>query len=477
MAVIRGWQFVLLIMFARIALPVMADETSGDRAGGHPLAGRHGGLAELLEQADWPAGKQTSSAKTAPNRSTQAAAQEPEAPPPVEMQRPMMRQVQPARDVTTAFRNLLQERHRLVDQCRLFNTLREIQEKEPILQQERRNLEASQRIVNNRRQAVALLQRQMVASQMPQIRAALSGQLNAATVSLRSAELDQQEAVRRVEAADRNVRPLYERLSPVVDAWIRCYREAREYFPRNRLDAVRSEVLPILEDAIADRHDFHEGRVLAAIGAAYEKDTEVVAHHLSRARDELDRHGLTFTIIGEDLCRACVDAGMPGEIGDKVAAFVTKKLDRLAITQQTPVRYWLSASCFVKQGKFAEAKTRYDRGITKLKQAKQSECDDPLVGDAALLYLACRSQLIGDQTAAIKKAREVLALAPVESECFEVIRARAALAAADGDWEAAIELIDESGKRSPPALDADIKAQREAYAQKRVWIIERKNKK
>jgi tetratricopeptide (TPR) repeat protein len=471
----RHWlPFALL---TSIAVSVTANEKSAERMGGHPLAGRHGGLAELLEQADWPAGKPTSSVRTAPNRSTEAAVQEPEAAtPPVEMQRPMMRQVEPDRDVTTAFRNLLQERHRLVDQCRLVETLREIQEKEPILQQERRDLEASRSIVDHHRQNVALLQRQVNAAQMPQIRAALSGQLNAATQSLRNAERNQREAVSRAEAADRNVRPLYERLGPNLEPWVRCYRELREYFPRNRLHAARTQVLPILEADIAARNDFHEGRVLAAMGAAYEGDIKAAENHLSRAGDELDRHGLSYTIIGEDLCRSSVDAGMPGPVGVDVANFVTKQLGSLAITQQTPVRCWLIATCLLRQGKVADAKTFYVRGLAKLKKADRPDFDNPLVGDGALLHLVYRSKTLGDPDAAIKKARDFLALAPAASECFEIIRARAALAAADGDWKSALHLMDECGKRCPPALGDDIKSQRSAYVEKRVWIVETKKK-
>lgn len=93
-----------------------------------------------------------------------------------------------------------------------------------------------------------------------------------------------------------------------------------------------------------------------------------------------------------------------------------------------------------------------------------------------LLHLVYRSQSLGEPDAAIKKARDFLAPVSAVSECFEIIRARAALAAADGDWKSALHLMAECGQRCPPALDDDIKSQRSAYAEKRVWIVEAKKK-
>lgn len=154
-------------------------------------------------------------------------------------------------------------------------------------------------------------------------------------------------------------------------------------FFRNRLNADRGVVLPILEADIADRNDFFEGKVLAALGDAYEDDATNAVRHLSGTGDELDRYGLSYTIIGEDLCRSVLDAGLPGDVGDKVAAFVTKNLAALDRTQHTPVRCWLIASGYVRQDKFAYAKDFYDRGIQKLEKNPKSDFDNPLIGDAA----------------------------------------------------------------------------------------------
>lgn len=474
----RPWlSFALL---ASIAVSVMADEKSAERKGGHPLAGRHGGLAELLEQADWPAGRPPASDATVSDPSAEAVPDELAAnPPPAQAGRPRMQQTAPQQQPVLPqkrFRELLQERHRIVDRCELFDTLKEVLQKEPLLWQNLMNLQASGVTVVTQRQAVASLQRQLSVARLPEISAALSRQLNAAQGLLRQAERNERDATEKFNAAKREVQPLYDRLGPNLEPWIRCYRELREYFPRNRLHAARGQVLPILEADIQARPDFHEGRVLAALGAAYQGDAKAAEDHLARTGDELDRHGLSFTIIGEDFCTGCIDAGMPGDVGDKVARFITKKITGLGLTQQTPNRCWLVGSCFVRQGKVADAKTFFSRGLAKLKKAKQPDFENPLVGDAALLHLVYRSQSLGEPDAAIKKARDFLAPVSAVSECFEIIRARAALAAADGDWKSALHLMAECGQRCPPALDDDIKSQRSAYAEKRVWIVEAKKK-
>lgn len=117
-----------------------------------------------------------------------------------------------------------------MDACQLFDTLQQILEKEPALDAALRSQAAGQRVVVAQMHVVSGLQRQVGAARLPELRAALDRQLNAARERLRQAERGHEAAAREVDAAQRQLQPLYDRLRPNLEPWIRCDRELREYF-------------------------------------------------------------------------------------------------------------------------------------------------------------------------------------------------------------------------------------------------------
>jgi len=469
----------LLVVIA--AIQCVAAEPR-EQKGGHPLAGRHGGLAELLEQADWPAG-------IAPAVGAEPVAkhesQEAETPPgnedlPELPQRPVMNQIAPPPQgvgpdaVSREVRKIIAERHRIVEACNLFQTIGKIIEEEPALNERLNAFQGAETRSRAAAQRVNALRIQMMGAGLPEIQAAIQRQLNDAIKVQQRENEDARRKFNEWKPQQEKVEGLYGKLRPHLKPWMRCYHELRGYLPTDRQASDHETVLQILDAEITGRDDFHEGRVLAALGAAY-GDVSAATHHLDRVGDELDRYALSYTAIGEDFCRAALAAGMRGELGAKVSNFI-KGLERLDIKQHTPVRAWLIASCCVQQDRNVDAKKFFERGLRKLDAYDKNNdtvIDNPLIGDAAFFYLVSNS----DQVRNPAKAEELIAKTPPQGGCWEVVRARAALAAEKGDWKKAVQLLDECAKRCPAALDTAVAGQRKAYAAERKWLLEGRRKK
>lgn len=453
--------------------------------GGHPLAGRHGGLAELLEQADWPAVRAPAVGdEPVPLHESQAA----ETPPrnedsPEPLQRPVMKQIDPPSEsvgpngVSQEVRKIIAERHRIVDACDLFQTLGDILKEEPMLKERFNALQGADARVRAAAQRVNALRTQMMGAGLPEIRAAIQHQINDAMQVQQREDENRRRKFDEWKPQQQKVEDLYGRLQPQLKSWMRCYHELREYLPMDRQAPDRKAVLQILDAELIGRTDFLEGRVLAALAAAYDGNSAQVTRYLHQASDELDRYPpLSYTAIGEDFCRAVLAAGMPGELGAKVSTFIKKELEGRDIKQQTPVRTWLIASCCVQQDRNVDAKKFFERGLRKIDaydEESDAVIDNPLIGDAAFFYLVSSSEQVRNP----EKAEELLARTPSKGGCWEVVRAKAALAAEKGDWKKAVQLLDECAKRCPAALDTAVAAQRKAYEAERQWLLQERRKK
>lgn len=251
--------------------------------------------------------------------------------------------------------------------------------------------------------------------------------------------------------------------------WSACYQEMRALLRPDRGDANLPRILDALERDIKQRKDFYEGRVLAALGHVYRGNAAKATEHLQLACEGFWKHRLFWTIFAQDSCHVLLLLNRPDDVKDFI-----EELRKLS--KQTAIRCWLVATYEALLNHEGEARRFFDRAlvIAGIPDAERLPAGtDPLVGDAALFLLTASLESKRD----VDRARAILGKTPPESRDWRILRARSALEANDGNWDAAMRLLDDATRIAPPTLADDIRAQRDAYAARRSWVRPRPKKK
>lgn len=424
------------------------EPRSGDDAkGSHPLAGRSGSLADLLEMPDWetpasPPPGVSEDALSAADSPASAPETRPEggrvklAPEPLVTSRPAVH------ETPLDFQSLIDKRNAIVDGCDLFSTMEEVFAAEAVLAQHWRVQQAASAELN-----AAIVARNQVYA----LGKAGQHHRGGADGRVRNAEGSLRNAVAASEAQVRVLAPLYERITPHFGPWLQTYREMRARLKPDRRDPDRAAVLAALEAGTTRRNDFYEGHVLAALSQAYDGNAEAANKHLAAACVGYARLRLFFSLLGPDCCEAYLLLGKPEMVKDWVAA--VKKME--SGKRQTALLCWLVANTALEAGKANEAKIFFDRALAKAGLHKADEGGsqpEPLLGDAAFFYVTAPNEKLRN----LEKARELLAKAPEASEHWRVLRARVALLAAEGRQAEAQAALDACRARAPAVLDESL---------------------
>lgn len=463
-----GWSAGAIVLLGA-CLSAAAQNDPMEKHGGHPLANRRATLEELLDQPDWgprpqpasvqpPAGKEIDEPAMAeppqpnrPNRRPQAD----------QMPAPPAVPLDAQQDVTRDLQAAIDERNRLVDRADLFDTINTI-------------LREEKELVKRFAVRSAALARQKQAADHVDM-------LNHPGANLVSpaAKADAMQAWRnaqaRAQAADRawqqqvnTLQPLYERVQPVFGPWMACYWRMRQAIQFDRRDPNRQRTLGVLEGAVRQRADFHEGRVLSAILNVYDGDAAGAEDHLQKACEGMAKYSLFGTPFANDCCYAYLLLGRTNQVSDFIGTL--RKLDA---GRQTVVRCWLVGLSGMISCKDSEAATYLQKALAKADVFKKDK-DVPaeaaaILGDGALFRLTANNESQRNTD----KAREILARARPEWNAWQLVRARAALAAADGNWADAVAQMDRCAEACPPSLADEVQAQRQAYAAQTPWFRSR----
>jgi len=372
--------------------------------GGNPLAGRSGSLDELFGMPDW------STVVPSPALPDPAVRQTIEA--------------------------LIGRRNQIIDGCSFFKTVETIWQEEVELV---RRLEVNRVAAINLNAANARLQ-QVVAM-------GIHGEkfLPAARDQQRVAKDTLQKAVGNVVLQREKLHPLYHKIGENLGPLMQVYHDMRRLLVPDRRDPNRAAVLAELELATARRDDFYEGRVLAAMAQAYDGNTAAAEMHLTAASVGLDRYALYGTPWAADCCLAYLFLGQPGNVETYVA-----RLKRLDSKRQTPLICWLVGQAEMLEGKDTEAKKYFERALSRagFYDKKQPPVPEPLLGDVAFFYATAKNDTIRN----LDKAKALLERVPEQSDRWEVLRARAALLAAEDDKTAARATLDACRERAPGTL-------------------------
>jgi tetratricopeptide (TPR) repeat protein len=451
---VRAFSFpaIFALCFAATAVPAAQKPPRSDAQGSHPLAGRSGNLGDLLNDPDWLADGGQPAVGDWDGWAAPAVESEAQSPP-VEPggsavggrvplnPRPMVRPAVASADAGPAIGLLIAERNRIIDGCNLFGTMEQIYRAEDVYRQRLAARGAAAGELN-----AAVLGRNQVYA----LGKAGEPHRGTADSRVRHAEGRLRAANDALQAQARVLKPLYEKVQPNLGPWLQTYVKMRAWLKPDRRDPNRAAVIAALEQGTAERKDFYEGRVLAALAQAYEGNAEAADRHLAAACEGYGRLRLFFSLLGPDCCEGYLLLGKPEMVKDWVAT-----VKKWPVTRQTPLLCWLVASAFFQAGKDNDAKTLFDRALAKAGVWKDEDCGplpEPLLGDAAFFYATSANVKLRD----LEKAQQLLAKAPQASENWRVLRARAALLLAEGKEAEAQAALDACRERAPRVLEESL---------------------
>lgn len=451
------------------------------RAGAQALPGGHRTLADLLREAEEqatnkPASGHESGKTTAKPEASRDRKWGPDRTPPraeparptgdIEPQPPPRPRAIPTPAPppvvhTADLQHHIDARHRIVDACDFFDTLKRIAREEATLFQRGRE----------HQQAVVVLTQAVANANM--LNAPGTNQVPAAAKDAATRAVDRARAsIRRTEQAvagqQRVLKPLYERVAPHVGPWVQVYRDMAQFLVPRRSDPNRHNVLGVLEAAVARREDFFEGRVLAAFCHAYEGRADACGKHLDRAIGFIDANAPTLyaTHVSHDCAATCIAANQP----QRVSGFI-KGVKKLPADNQSAFQKWLVAAHAVATKREHDAAIFFRRALSTAGFFEKSTTDKPtkpvnpiLAGDAAHFFLTKKStsdKEVADAANLVERA-EV-------SDAWQLLRAKAALAARQARWDDAKAEIAACLAECPATLEAEVKSEDAAYRNKNIW--------
>lgn len=237
-------------------------------------------------------------------------------------------------------------------------------------------------------------------------------------------------------------------------AFFREYTSLRSTLPHRR-DAANETIAAVLSQWRGQSPDFIDGDVVAAIALAYcGKDTAATTL-LEDAEKTFDRFPpLLDTALAEDCYAAWLLLGRL----DKVGPFVGK-IDRMNVNLRTAAQQWLSAAHAAMRGQASEAHNKYKLAIKKAK----ADVPPALRAEAAIAAIDGL-----DARQGIRRAKDYLEGLTDDTQ-WTVLRAKATLAAAEGEWEKAVMLMDQAKPLAPACMEDEFEQQCDAYQQGKSW--------
>lgn len=455
-----------LAVMATASLPTWAAEPK-EAAGARALPGARRSLADLLRQAEEEA------ANTAPQTP-------PPSMPPADRP-PATQAPAPAPDATLAdlptlpssfeitgphaiagsdnLPAVIKERHRVVDGCRFFETLARIVQEERMLPQFDRTVEIAQAAVA-RAQAGA---KAVNAAGGDPLAEEAKG---AAAQGVARAEAVLAEAQAARERHRDGIQTLIDTVTANVGPWIQAYREMREYVPHRRRDPQRATVLATLEKETAARDDFLEGHVLAALCHAYDGNDKKCATHLAAAITFIDR---CPPLLSAHVTHDCAYVAILTDRSHLVSNYV-KLIKGMPPEEQSAPQQWLVASFAVATKAEPTAAAYFRKSLTgegfyrQKKRGMPPDVDPILAGDAAHFFLTRKkpsTEDLADATALVK--------CPNPEKAWQLLRAKAAVAANEERWPEAREAIAACQEDCPISLQEQIEKQAAAYREEKIW--------
>jgi len=368
--------------------------------------------------------------------------------------RPAARQIEDEitldpQELQRSLSELIVERDTIVRRHELFEVMKEAQKLEAPLQGLRARSNAASLALGRANHQLQAAQERMkgIAANPAALEAAQSAKATA-EATLETAQVHLRNQLARLQ-------PLYAILREDLPAFLANYQRMRALLVPDRRNPHLHAFTSMLESGGARTKDFVEGHVLSAIALTYAGEVDRAERSLEKASKIVLDNNLGLTALGEDCCYGWLLIGKP--LTTKPYVDFLKKLDA---PRQTPVRCWLMGAWCAASGKHTDAITFFGKAVAKSKGSASPQ----LLAEAAMasIYL--------DGKTNAEKAAQFLEQAGTGGS-WQMLRAKAGLAAENEKWSEAIDLLEECALAAPPRLEPEIRKQQSAYRKQEPWRI------
>ena len=261
------------------------------------------------------------------------------------------------------------------------------------------------------------------------------------------------------------IQPLDNYLQRARPKWAEIYSQMGQLVPRDVTDPLAKAVADAWDAAGANENDFVEAHVLGAVSKIYAGDQVSAEKLLQRASNFLKASQLHGLPVAVDCCHGWLLLGKPRMCQDYVTYLKNLPDTATAIGQD-----WAIGLHAYADGKLHDGADDFSRAVgkaIKLRSILAQEAPPALWGDAVVSLLQTDLVNAGRGRNFFKTAGPVV----VSDGCWQVLRARAMIAADAADWKPAVALLEVCAERAPGAMQAELADHLAAYRQQQVWNV------
>jgi hypothetical protein len=341
---------------------------------------------------------------------------------------------------------------------------------------------AAEKLWQERQSLIRPLNRQLKVAQVGVARAALQVQRNrnlatghagrgmgrdvaAAEENLKAAKAKLDQIQARLNILIGQIQPLENYLQGARPKWAEIYSQMGQLVPRDATDPLAKAVADAWDAAGANENDFVEADVLGAVSKIYAGDQVSAEKLLQRASNLLKASQLHGLPVAVDCCHGWLLLGKPRMCQDYVTFLKNLPDTATAIGQDWAIGLHAYADRKLNGG--ADDFSRAVGKAIKLRKALAQEAPPALWGDAVVSLLQTDEVNAGRGRNFFKTAGPVV----VSDGCWQVLRARAMIAADAADWKPAVALLEVCAERAPGAMQAELADHLAAHRQQQVWNV------
>ena len=262
------------------------------------------------------------------------------------------------------------------------------------------------------------------------------------------------------------IQPLENYLQGARPKWAEIYSQMRQLVPRDATDPLAKAVADAWDAAGANENDFVEAHVLGAVSKIYAGEQAAAEKLLQRASNFLKASKLHGLPVAVDCCHGWLLLGKP-RMCQEYVTYLKKLPDTATVIGQD----WAIGLHAYADRKLNGGAAYFSRALgdaIKLRETSAQEAPPALWGDAVVSLLQTTDEVnAGRGRNFFKTAGPVV----VSDGCWQVLRARAMIAADAADWKPAVALLEVCAKRAPGAMQAELADHLAAYRQQQVWNV------
>ena len=261
------------------------------------------------------------------------------------------------------------------------------------------------------------------------------------------------------------IQPLEKYLQGARPKWAEIYSQMGQLVPRDATDPLAKAVADAWGGAGANDNDFVAAHVLGAVSKIYAGEQAAAEKLLQRASNFLKASQLHGLPVAVDCCHGWLLLGKP-RMCQEYVTYLKKLPDTATVIGQD----WAIGLHAYADRKLNGGAAYFSRAVgkaIKLRETLAQEAPPAMWGDAVVSLLQTDDVNASRGRNFFKTAGPVV----VSDGCWQVLRARAMIAADAADWKPAVALLEVCAERAPGAMQAELADHLAAYRQQQVWNV------